>query len=649
MSILSSQDRVFTLIDGNVLTSGGSLNIAQGQLAVINATAAPTQNGRKVLSSFSGLPRDTDFQFKVGKSKVEVSRSQTNKDYESLPFKLSEIVDFKVFSPDSRGMKVDEVIIGYNGKAGTEITLAQNSSAQIDVTLSGQPMEMLGYKNGEVVLTLYLDAPYKDDAGNVVAGEFATMQEAVENAVKTFKKMTLLGGVPVTDYVDVVPVNSESGALTGNTGYTFFNLSLFDAGDSSALARVQAKYPGYEVVRSNRVNDEQSIYTILAPTGTSLSAYTTSLSQILKGCEACPAGYTELPAGVAYTVQIEDDGADLSTTVDDLPGFVAGSVVKIAQNDGVGVYSIVLDNELTQAEIDTFLSAAAPKNTAVITFAGDVKALCENNTTTSASWVAGKVCNAKAETFTISLPDTECGAGRLQEVQAAYPALVVSAGTSSMCQTTYTTTVVTNVVCEECSSEFRGLFEAKAPEPFGVYSWKAAPKTYSATAKMGLKFKAKEFIMSGSEQFRDDMPFIATSTRFKVAGGQPTMVAESWNSTKPFSTTILSIASDPEALGGHLREYEDQARMYFDGECRLEGNNYGKWILGQETRLKGLTQYIDYVFTVDVKKHYQYLPHASERINYHFYVELGRHEPLENLLNKLAAEAGIPAVQAYAK
>jgi len=649
MSILSSQDRVFTVIDGNVLTSGGSLGIANGQLAVINASAAPTQNGRKVLSSFKGLPKDTDFQIKVGKAPLEVSRSQTNKDYESLPFKLSEIVDLQVYAPQQRGIKVDEFIIGYNGKDGTEITLKDNSNGEIDVTLSGEPMHMLGYESGEVTLKLYLNAPYKDEDGNVIKGEYATMHEAVEKAVEVFNKMTLLGNVPVTDYVSVVPVNSENVALSGTTAYRFFNLTLFDAGDYSALGKVQAQYPAWKVVRSNRVNDEQTVYTILAPSATVLTNYTTTLSQIIKGCEACPAGYTELPAGVVYSVEIEDDGVDLSTTIDNLPGFVAGSVVKVAQNDGIGVYTVVLDNALTDAEIETYLTGAAPQNTVTISYAGEVKALCENNTASSTAWVAGKTCNAKAFPYSITLADTECGTSRLAELQAYYADLTIAAGATNMCQTTYTTNVVSEVICDECDNEFRALFVTKAPQPFGVVSWEATAPTYSATAKMGIKFKGKEFIMSGNEQFRDDMPFIATSTRLKVAGGQPTMIAESWNATAPFAVKVLSIASDPEALGGYLRDYEDRARVYFDGEVRLEGNNYGKWIFGQETRLKGLAQYVDYVLTVDVKKHYQYTPHASERIAYHVYCEVGRHEAVESLLNKLATEAGIPAVQAYAK
>jgi hypothetical protein len=649
MSILSSQDRHFTVIDGNVLTSGGSLNIANGQLAVINATAAPTQNGRKVLNSFTNLPKSTDFQIKVGKAPVDVNRAQTNKDYESLPFKLEEIVDFKVFAPKEKGIKVDEFIIGYNGKAGTELTLKQSSSAQIDITLCGEPMYMLGYENGEVVVTLHLDAPYTDEDGNVVAGEFATMQEAVENAVNVFNRMTLLGGVPITDYVDVVAVNSENVDIVGGTAFTFFNLTLFDAGDFTALGKVQAQYPSFQVVRSNRIDDEQSVYTIVAPSATVLADYTTSLAQILKGCEDCPAGYDEIEAGVVYSVAIEDEGQNLTTTVDDLPGFVTDSVVKLSQNGSVGIYSVVVDDALTDAEIAAFNAVAGAKSTATISLVGDVRAICENATKIKTAWVEGKACEAIAKTFTLTLADDECGNSRLAEVEAFYPELTIVEGENALCQTTFTTKVLSNIVCDECSEEFRALFEAEAPRDFGVHSWEGVAPTFSETAKMGIKFKGKEFVMSGNEQFRDDMPFIATSTRLKVAGGQPTMVAESWNTNLPFAVKVLNIASDPEALGGHLRDFEDRARMYFDGEARLEGNNYGKWILGQETRLKGLAQYVDYALTVDVKKHYQYLPHASEKITYHVLVELGRHEAIEDVLNKLATAAGLEPVQAFAK
>jgi len=647
MSILSSQDRHFTIIDGNVLTSGGSLNIANGQLAVINATASPSQNGRKVLSSFANLPKSTDFQIKVGKTPLEVSRSTTNKDYESLPFKLSEIVDFKVFAPKEKGIKVDDFIIGYNGKAGTGITLKQNSTAEIGITLCGEPMYMLGYENGEVTVKLYLEAPYQDADGNIVAGEFETMHQAVENAIKVFNRMTLIGGVPITDYVDIIPVNSENVDIEDGVPFKFFNLTLCDNGDYTALGKVQAQYPDYKVVRSNRINDENSVYTIIAPEDAEIEDYVTKLAQVLKGCDDCPDGYEELEGGFVYSVSLEDDGDDKKADVEALPEYVADTAVKISQAEGgVGFYSAVLSEKLNDEDLATFIEA---NPTAVVSFVGSVKSVCKNEDEVNVEWVPGKTCEAIEKTFKISIPDDECGTSRLAELEAYYPNLVITEGEGALCQTTFETKVLSNLVCDECAEEFRALFQAEAPEDFGLYSWEKVCGEYSETAEMGIRVKGKEFIMSGSEQFRDDMPFIATSTRLSIAGGQPTMVAESWNTNLPFAVKVMGIASDPEALGGHLREWEDRARVYFDGDFRLEGNNYGKWALGQETRLKGLAQYIDYALTVDVKKHYQYLPHASEKITYHVLVELGRHEAVEQLLNNLAAAAGLECGYAYAK
>ena len=90
------------------------------------------------------------------------------------------------------------------------------------------------------------------------------------------------------------------------------------------------------------------------------------------------------------------------------------------------------------------------------------------------------------------------------------------------------------------------------------------------------------------------MPFYYTSTRLSVSGGQPKYIAESWNSTPaPFAVKVLSIAAEPEGLGAYLQEKEDQSRFYFDGIARFEGNNYGKWLWGQETRLEPTAQYVE--------------------------------------------------------
>jgi len=751
MSLDNSQNRAFFPLDGKVLTSGGSLNVTEGVLAIVdNDPQALTQNGKKVVSSFVGLPKHKDFQILLGKKDLPVTRSTDNKPYASLPFKLSEVVDLKVFAPKSVGVKVDDFIVGFNGTDGTELSLKSNSSSVIELTLCGEPMLQLGYKTGEVTVSVTLQAPYVDDNGVALAGEFATMQERVEYAVKEFQRMTLLGGAPITDYVDIIAVNSENGALSG-TAYTFRSLTVTDAGDSNAFARVQAQYPTLNVVKTERIGDEKSVYTVLVPSATVLADFEIKSAGSVKTCEDCPSGFTATDAGVVYHITVEDDGADLSTTVDNIAGYVSGSISRKGNVDGVGVYTVVTDDAVTEAEIATFKASTAVLGTSVVTFVGEVSAVCTPDAVVDEiAWVLGDTCYATTKTFEITVADDECGNARLAELQASFPNLTITvktensvnstrtitltgtggtaninidgtdylatfatnltttannfvtthganittatggtvtasagvitytdatvgfptititnattnlAGTlgtvtvvpqnvNNLCQTTYTTTVATNIVCEECSNEFRDLFTAEAPGNFGQTAWTlVTASAFDEDAKMGIRFRGKEFKMIGSEYFRDDMPMYWTSTKLKVAGGQPTFVAESWNNQdKPYKITVLSIASDPEAFGAQLWQTEDESRFYFDGLTRFEGNNYAKWLWGQETKLKGDAQYIDYQLTVNPIKGYQYTPHASEQITYRILVEVGRHEGVEALLNAVAVGANIPTVQAY--
>lgn len=653
MSLNKGQDRIFNLIDGNVLTTGGTLNLANGQLAILDLSLPNTQNGRRAVNTFSGKPKDTNFQIKMGVAPLAATRSISDKPYSSLPFKLSEVVDYKVFAPKVKGIKNDSFIIGYNGKAGTEIVLSENTSDVIDFTLSGEAIGALGYQDNSVRVSLYLEYPYVDADGlDVTTGLVPTMQQIIENAVDVAKRMTLMGGVSILDYIDIAPVNSLAPSLvdiTDEVPYATFKLTLVDNGDQTALGRVQAQYPLWTVLTADRLEDTSTVYTVIAPSATVLAAFTSTIPSYIKDCADCTAGYTEAVKGVVYSISIENDGVDVTTTIDNVPGFVTGSVLKQAQNDGVAIYTVVVDNELTEAEIATFKATDAVSSTAVFSLVGDAAAVCENATVTSTAWVKGDVCNAIPEVYTITLADDECGDNKLAAIQAAYPDLVITAGASALCQTTYSTSVLTNIVCEDCSDEFRDLFVSEAPRDFGHISWEKEAKVYDPLAKMGIKITGKDFIMSGSEEYLDEMPFYATSTRISIAGGYTTMISENFIAgTGRYAVKMLSIAEEPEAYGGMLRDQEERSRIYFDGTHRLEGNNYGKWAMGQTTRLKGLAQYVDYALTVNVKTPIMNLGTGNERITYIIRVEVGYHNAVEALLNRLASAAGLSAQVAYA-
>lgn len=552
MSLNKGQDRIFNLIEGNVLTSGGTLNLANGQLAILDLSQPNTQNGRPAASVFTGRPKGTDFQIKVGTAPLAATRSITDKPWSSKAFNLSEIVSLDVAAPKVGGNTHDEFIIGYNGKAGTEIVLKKDSSDQIDITLSGEAIGALGYQDNQAKVTLYLEHPYVDADGlDTRTGLVPTMQEIVENAVKTLSRMELMGGVSILDYIDIAPVNSLSPSLvdiTNEVEYTNFTLTIADSGDHTALGKIQAQYPTYTVKVLERLETE-TVYSILTVSAT----------------------------GVTPTV---------------------------------------------------------------------IPAESESGT----AWVAGEVGNAIPEAYTITLADKEAGGNFLAEVQAYYPDLTITAGASALCQTTYTASdVFSNVVSEGCSDEFRGLFITEAPSDYKGISWEGAAKVYNAAAKMGIKITGKDFIMSGTEEYRDDMPFYNTSTRISIAGGYTTMTSENFIAGNGrFAVKRLSIATETEGLGGQLRDQEERSRRYFDGTERLEGNNYGKWALGQESRLKGLAQYVDYTLTVDIKTPVMNLGTGNERIHYTVRVEVGKQAAVETLLNALATAAGIPTVTAYA-
>jgi hypothetical protein len=138
----------------------------------------------------------------------------------------------------------------------------------------------------------------------------------------------------------------------------------------------------------------------------------------------------------------------------------------------------------------------------------------------------------------------------------------------------------------------------------------------------------------------------------KIVGGAYTNVNESFfvGTAGKFAGRVLTIASEPENWGVNLRAFEDITKRYEEGVSRHEGNNYGKWILGEETLLDGTQPYVDYILTVKLEKMAQsFSGSLQEVINYHFLVAPGVHTQVEAVLNAIAAKAGVTTVQAYAK
>lgn len=677
----------------SVATSGGSFNLAKGQLALIDLEGVPTAtNGLRIIGSVNGVNKNRQFQLRLGKHGIANNRSQSSKDWSTQTFRLAEIIDLKVDAPEE-GIITDSFTLGYNGiDDDTAIVLAAGANEEISINLKGQPIGNLGYHDG-VEVKLYLDQPN--------SAPLKSMQEIVETAVKQFNNYKLMGDVPITNYVKATAVNSKNNALSGTPKY-FYTLTVEDEGDSNALAAIQAQYD-VKVVKTDRVGNE-SIYTIIADapevvtagdfeidkeyvittvgstdftligatsntvgvkftatgvgtgSGTAttvvIPAFTKNKAWKVKGCANCPAGYSAYVDGFVYAIGLEDDGANSVTAIQAISSNTeANSAVRVSMIGGFSVYTVVTTEALSDAEINTFLATNPEATIDLVT--DNAAAVCVPSAVTSVEWVQSpEPCYTTTETYTITLADDECGNDKLAKLQAAYPDLNVSIVESAGCNTKYEAEVITNLVCDDCDDIYRDLFISEAPEDFEYSPWKAEPKTYDDEALMGIRFDAQPIKFYGSEVYRDDMPFIATSVRLGIAGGAVRNINESFyeGTTGRFALTVNSIAAEPENWGGNLREFEDITRRRQEGVSRHECNNYAKWVLGEETLLKADVPYVDYILTVRLKKYAQsFSGELNETINYHFLVEPGVHVQVESLLNSLATAAGLPPVQAYAK
>jgi len=739
--------RDFFLNKGNVLTTGGAKHLAKGQFAIVDNSVA-TATGAKVVSNFATIARKTKLEMKLGVHTTPDSRSPHNaRPWSSIPFSVEQIKELYVSAPKTRLQKFDDFIIGYDGiNADTALDFQVDDEeglpiqdVVLDIILYGDPIGALGMNDSEYKFKVHFNRE-----------EGQTNQEIVRKAVERVKGLTLPTGVAITEYIDIKPVDSTTDALAG-TEYAFFKLNVNDFGDSNSLGDVQAQYPLWEVKLTGRTGNV-SEYTILAPSNTVLAAYAQNVPQLIKECEDCPAGYDLITDGFVYSISIEDDGADVSTTIDNVPGFVSGTVSKKGQKNGIGIYTVVTDDKLTDAEIATYVGTAGIQSTAVIALLGDVKSVCFDDTITTTAWTEGENCFASTQAYTLQLRDTECGASRLAELQAAYPTLTITAapsanstrnitltgtsGTANVnvngtnylatfttnlttsannfvtthaatilaakgvtvtantgvltfvgatasltgsalsitnasgdlagtvgtltaipvtggCQRVYQTTVVTDVVCDECSPIFLDTFVSEAPQDYDFVSWEPVEAAFDEAALMGIRITGKPFILNPNEWLRDSVPFYETSTRIKVAGGY--IEEPNWSFSpqynNPFPVKILSKAEDRDHLGGNLIGKAEEAMIYFGGVTRHKGNEFARAILGEESLIEDLqAQYVDYAITILDDSYSQGRgSRLDQSITYHIFVEVGEHQPVENLLNALGARAGLEAVQAFAK
>ena len=654
-------DRALVIIEGAVKKTGGSLNLAKGQLALTNQKET-NKDGSKVITSLMGFPKDSkSLTLRTGIDAKTPNRTYSNKAQSTEVFSINEVVDLTVSAPKNKELVNDEVILGYNGIDDTTAFDLKTGDLYkaISVELTGDVISYLGGGKATERITQHFEVPNCNTLDSCINCDNCAdidCQAWTLNVIESLKRHQLTGGRELKDLIDITPVFKCDTAVTATTiDYDWSCLEVCDTGDASALAVVQAQYPDLVIERTER-NGATSKYKTLAPQSAGLpTAFTKTIASLLKGCETCPAGYTATPEGIIYAISLEDDGTDQTAIVQAIPGAVAGSAKKSdGQDAGLGFYTVVLDNALTDVEFTAFVTA---NPTATVENIGAVQAICENATVTTTAWTNCGTCQVIAQKYVLDLPDTTCGTNRLAELQAAFPdsnVVLDPLGVTGGCQTRYQATVISNIVCDECSDIFKDYYVTEAPEQFDGRIWKFdtvanAGSLPTGNCKCGIRFKAKPFIISPSECYRDDIDFSEDSVRIRVSGGYPTEIREGIGRTHKdiFHMEYITRYAPRTHVGGRLQNFEENDRLHFSGVSGGE-EPLKRLLRGTQSSIDQNAQYVDYALTIRPVNYAQSmsLQHSSTT-TYHFYVEVGKHTSVETLLNTIATSAGINSVQAF--
>lgn len=659
MAIHKPYDRYVVCPPHAKLADVGSLLLKEGQIAIYDLIGEQSKDGLVALKDFKGCRTDEQrYVIRVGRNEMVQDRVSDDKAFSTPPFAIDEIIDVYASAPKTKDIKVDKVVFGYNGVDDeTAIKASKGDRIPVHIKLTGRPFELRGYTNGEVIIDDYITFDrcpgLIDSCSECDPCESVDILPAVLEFIERVSNQPIAGGAKVGDFVKITPIHkceTEASGTPVETPMNFYCLEMCDTGDAYALAQLKAAYPGLDIKLVDR-RFSISKYKVMKE-GAKPADYEQKLSSILKGCEECPEGYSEVEGGHIYVVTLEDEGADQSTAVEELTNAVPSSAKKAAaQNDGIGMYTVATTAKLKKSEIDTFIESHP---TAKVTYITKTQDMCSNPTVTKHSWTACGSCKVSKEAYMITLPDDECGNSQLELLKAAYPYLTIEDyGTPGGCQHSFKTTVVTNMVCEECDEIFKDFYKnSVAPESFMGRNWKKLGLVDSDNAviadplpkncKCGVMFEGIDYKVSPSDCLVDLITFEEGSVKIAVNGGYPDEQREGISTYyDPIHTEYISHWAPRTHLGANLLDREKESRRFFDMRS-THRTLMERVFTNEETRLDFMTQYADYSLTLSPAKYSNgFGRRMNDHITIHFYVPYGAHEGIQEMMDMIAASANI--------
>lgn len=550
------------------------------------------------------------------------------------PIKGKKIIDWTGRAAERGQNQI--VTLGYDGVDETKTISAKcEQTKTIFVKLSGGPIDEIFHTEGRGLVRQYnIFSGCCDDCGDDCANVSAeAMADDLIEQINTDPILNL-GTRGQNKLIKVSKLTENGGPAPSSTCLEYL-LTVCDNNDNVSLGLVQSQYPGQTIIRKDRVGSN-SIYQLIQASGDPApDPYSNEGLVLISDCGPCPsgAGYISVGDGFAYKVKRDDAGdAGALTTVNSDYGITGDEVgIRVIYQFGQSTYVLVSDTELTVVGSDS------------IEFLGETRNSCVLQTPTEIDWEVGDTLDKFSRVYRITLRDSVCGTSRLEDLQEAYPDLVISQADSGDCTGLYETTIESDCIPQGCAQD---AITFVAPEAFEGIEWTPVITAGDETV-VGVQFETNYVDRIADEctydywKFNNEPLIIEVSQHSQDYNDKPTICTTEWPVTEVQAPKIAI------GVGSQVRELE----IFFKGYDRKH----------RDITNPIVRQYQDAISTTDPNVYYDqytltfefdynqgwFSEKETDTYKVEFYFPEGQGKEFEAAINGYVASVGIDLPPVY--
>jgi len=537
--------QVFVTNSPALLADGATVeNIGVGQVGFVDAktykgVTSPTYAKNKALQIVQGTP---DLSY------LPLMAGVPNENVYSHLIKGKLIKNFR--GKAAKRGRNQIITVGNSGDVSDTDTISAKSGDQkfFYLKLTGPAIDKL-YSNQGITRQYEVNGGCVDDCTDTCAvladprplAESLALQINTDPYVNKFVKASV-----------ITQCTPALGAATTVNCYRF-EVRVCDTQDDISLGIVQGQYADDKVTRIGK-EGSLSVYQVVRDTNTLPADVSNAGFILIPDCPTCPSGYTEVTSGYVYTVTRQDAGdAGALNSVKATYGISSSteSGARISYQFGQSIYVLVSDTAQTVQGSDGFVFAGQTRNSCVIAAPSTV------------AWGLAETQVKYTQTYRITIADSICGTDRLTDIQAAFPALVVTlVNAAGSCVHTYETTVYSQCVSTGCSLD---TLVFSAPQPFEGSEWVKQAEAALPTGTVclvGVKIEVAFVNRITGECTYDYFPYESDTIHIQASNYDP-----NYNNSPEACTTYWPVKEiqsfqHPAGFGAHIRKMEEKSKSY---------------------------------------------------------------------------------------